>query len=140
MKLSLKQTFLIGLIGLLATNMCLGQVVQRTIVKSIDLQHVNEVIVPTGQPVSVEQWDRSYARICIDVKTVGVNKQTFMQCLRQNRYQCIPDIIAGTLVLELPNLVEPLSDNIQEEIHIRVLIPHANHSLSDSRQVLTFIQ
>ena len=140
MKLSLKQTFLIGLIGLLATNMCLGQVAQRTIIKSIDLQHVNEVIVPTGQPVSVEQWDRSYARICIDVKTVGVNKQTFMQCLRQKRYQCIPDIIAGTLVLELPNLVEPLSDNIQEEIYIRVLIPQANHLYSDSRHVLNFIQ
>lgn len=120
--------------------MCLGQVVQRTIIKSIDLQQVNEVIVSNGQAVSVEQWDRSYARICIDVKTIGVNKQTFMECLRKKRYQCIPDIIEGTLVLELPNLAEPLSDNIQEEIQIRVLIPQANHSFSDSIQVLNFIQ
>lgn len=140
MKLSLKQTLLIGLIGLMSSNMCLGQVVQRTIIKSIDLQQVNEVIVSNGQAVSVEQWDRSYARICIDVKTIGVNKQTFMECLRKKRYQCIPDIIEGTLVLELPNLAEPLSDNIQEEIQIRVLIPQANHSFSDSRQVLNFIQ
>lgn len=120
--------------------MCLGQVVQRTIIKSIDLQQVNEVIVSTGQAVSVEQWDRSYARICIDVNTVGVNKQTFMQCLRKNRYQCIAESIERILVLELPNLVEPLSDNIQEEIQIRVLIPQANHLFSDSRQVLNFIQ
>ncbi len=140
MKLSLKQVFLVGLIGVLISNICLGQIVQRTIIKSIDLQHLNEVVIPTGQTITLEQWDRSYTRICIDVKTIGVNKQTFMQWLKQNRYQCVQDISAGALVLEMPNLVESLPDSIQEDIHIRVLIPQINQLYSGSKQVHTFIQ
>jgi len=140
MKLSLNPAFLVGLIGVLSSNICLGQIVQRTIIKSIDLQYVNEVVIPTGQTVTLEQWDRSYTRIYIDVKTIGVNKQTFLQWLKQNRYQCVQDTSEGILVLEMPNLLQPLPDSIQEEIHIRVLIPQTDQVSTDSKQVHTFIQ
>ena len=140
MKLSLNPAFLVGLIGVLSSNICLGQIVQRTIIKSIDLQYVNEVVIPTGQTVTLEQWDRSYTRIYIDVKTIGVNKQTFLQWLKQNRYQCVQDTSEGILVLEMPNLLQPLPDSIQEEIHIRVLIPQTDQVSTDSKQVYTFIQ
>ncbi len=95
MKLILKRALLVGLIGVLSSNICLGQVVQRTLIKSIDLQQVNEVLIPTGQTVSVEQWDRSYTRIYIDVQTIGCNTQTFIQWLKQNRYQCVQDTSEG---------------------------------------------
>ena len=140
MKLILKRALLVGLIGVLSSNICLGQVVQRTLIKSINLQQVNEVLIPTGQTVSVEPWDRSYTRICIDVKTIGCNTQTFIQWLKQNRYQCVQDTSEGILVLEMPNLVQPLPDSIQEEIHVRVLIPQINQVSTDSKQVHTFIQ
>jgi hypothetical protein len=40
----------------------------------------------------------------------------------------------------MPNLVQPLPDSIQEEIHIRVLIPQIKQVSTDSKKVHTFIQ
>ena len=102
-----------------------AQVNHSVIVKSIEMDFIDEIYIDDDFQVSYETWDKPYGRVMISVTTEGINKAEFKTLLRNNRYKMEAENIDGLLQVSLPNLTKDLLDNLDESVEIKCFIPRS---------------
>lgn len=111
-------------LNLLLTISMTAQVNNSIIVKSIDMNLVDEVIIMNEGNVKYESWDKSYGRVLVSITTDGMNSSELKHLIRSNRYKMSSEIIGGMMYLSFPNLEQNLQNELSELIEIKCYVPN----------------
>jgi len=111
-------------LNLLLTISMTAQVNNSIIVKSIDMDLVDEVIIMNEGNVKYESWDKSYGRVLVSITTNGMNSSELKHLIRSNRYKMSSEIIGGMMYLSFPNLEQNLQNELSELIEIKCYVPN----------------
>lgn len=108
--------------GLLVMSMT-AQVNNRVIVKSLDMDLVDEVLISNGVEVEYQQWDKDFGRVLLSISTEGLNDSEFKALLRNNRYKMEQSDVDGVMHISFPNIDVDLLDGIKENVKVKCFVP-----------------
>ena len=111
-------------LNLLLTISMTAQVNNSIIVKSIDMNLVDEVIIMNEGNIKYESWDKSYGRVLVSVTTDGMNSSELKHLIRSNRYKMSSEMVGGMMYLSFPNLEQNLQNELSELIEIKCYVPN----------------
>lgn len=110
-------------LNLLLTISMTAQVNNSIIVKSIDMNLVDEVIIMNEGNIKYESWDKSYGRVLVSVTTDGMDSSELKHLIRSNRYKMSSEMVGGMMYLSFPNLEQNLQNELGELIEIKCYVP-----------------
>lgn len=126
---------------LVATGL-FAQSVEKTFVRSFNIQDSQEVIIDIEAPVSVESWSQKIMRIQMNVGLERGSESMLRSLVQAGRYNLKGELANGQYVVKAPGLEREVRVNGQtlpENVSLTVFVPEGVHiELLDSASAAAF--
>ncbi len=123
--MTMKSTFYMTLPLLLLSSIATGQV-ERTFVKSFNLQSKNAVVLTMGENVQVVPWDSDLIRVQMTVSIENMNDATLKAFAETGRYTLKSEIKDESFTISAPflkNMIKINGNNVKETIKYVIYAP-----------------
>lgn len=114
----------------LAATGLFAQTVEKTLVRSFNLQNSQEVALQLDAPVEVQTWDQKIMRIQMNVRLERGSESMLRSLVQAGRYNIKGELIEGQYVVNVPGLAREVlvnSSALPESISYIISVPEGVH-------------
>ncbi len=114
----------------LAATGLFAQTVEKTLVRSFNLQNSQEVALQLDAPVEVQTWGQKIMRIQMNVRLERGSESMLRSLVQAGRYNIKGELIEGQYVVNVPGLAREVlvnSSALPESISYIISVPEGVH-------------
>jgi hypothetical protein len=102
------------------------QLVEKTLVKPVNLFGNNQIDIMLNGEVSIQEWSNEHAQVEMSITAYGVNSQVLKSLVAAGRYNIKVENKNDTIILSSPNLAKALKvrgNSLKDEVKYILYVP-----------------
>jgi hypothetical protein len=107
-------------------TMSAQQLVEKTLVKPVNLFGNNQINIMVGGEVSIQEWSNEHAQVEMSITAYGVNSQVLKSLVAAGRYNIKVENKDNIIILSSPNLAKSLrvrGNLLKDEVKYILYVP-----------------
>ena len=123
-------------VGVLGASLTYGQDLQKVLVKSFNLDAINQMKVDLQGKYEIIAWNNDYLKVHIELETSGLNDTSLRNLMRSGRYTLLLEDENGQAILKMPGMERKLPEKYKESVVYKIYKPDGLEILDDQGSLL----